>query len=39
MLGNVSYGDAEAKEMVQSMLGDELKKAKGQLEGNDEKTS
>jgi hypothetical protein len=29
MLGNVSFGDAEAKEMVQSMLGDELNKPKG----------
>lgn len=38
MLGNVCYEDAESKELVQSMVGDEISQEKKGLEGLDDKT-
>lgn len=41
MLGNVSHQDGETKELVQSMVGDEMRamKAPQTLEGADDKTT
>ena len=40
MLGNVVHaGDQEARELVLSLVGDELRQPKGALEGGDEKTT